>query len=261
MPQLKFCKGCNSTKSISSFGKHSVMKDGFRALCKECVNKDGREKATASRRARGIKPLIAMSESDRKKSARDRARAKRMRANHKIWDSQGYCPVKFTIEGLKECSSCGKFKAMDCFNSCKKALNGKKSQCNSCTSSAKKSWAKVNAKAISEYSSQYRKDNKPQSIARMLLAHVLTRTNTPKIRLTESYLGYNFDKIRSRLEFQFRPGMHWGNHGEWEVDHKKPISRFIKQGVTDPAIINALSNLQPLWKKENRAKGDKWNTL
>lgn len=52
--------------------------------------------------------------------------------------------------------------------------------------------------------------------------------------------------------------MNWSNRGEWHLDHKKPVSRFIKQGITDPSIINALSNLQPLWAHENLSKGNKF---
>lgn len=66
------------------------------------------------------------------------------------------------------------------------------------------------------------------------------------------------DQLMKRMECQFRPGMSWANYGEWEIDHKKPVARFIAQGCMNPAIINALSNLQPLWKAENRAKSNKY---
>jgi len=50
--------------------------------------------------------------------------------------------------------------------------------------------------------------------------------------------------------------MTWENYGEWEIDHKKPIGSF--EIGTSPAVINALSNLQPLWWAENNAKRDKY---
>lgn len=70
-----------------------------------------------------------------------------------------------------------------------------------------------------------------------------------------SQLGYNAEKLRARIESQFRPGMSWSNYGEWHIDHRKPISAFLAQGVTDPAVINALCNLRPLWALENMSKG------
>lgn len=67
-------------------------------------------------------------------------------------------------------------------------------------------------------------------------------------------MQYDCDELRERLEVQFRDGMCWNNYGEWEIDHKIPVSRFTEKGIEDPQIINALSNLQPLWKTENRSK-------
>ena len=50
--------------------------------------------------------------------------------------------------------------------------------------------------------------------------------------------------------------MSWDNYGEWHIDHKKPISKF-KDGISI-STINALSNLQPLWAKDNLSKGNKF---
>ena len=40
---------------------------------------------------------------------------------------------------------------------------------------------------------------------------------------------------------------------------KSKNSEKIKQGITDPAIINALSNLKPLLAQENLSKGAEFN--
>lgn len=79
-----------------------------------------------------------------------------------------------------------------------------------------------------------------------------------KTSSTSECLGYKRDQLKMRIEFQFKEGMSWDNYGEWHIDHKKPIVRFISQGITDPKIINALSNLQPMWAKENLSKGKKF---
>lgn len=75
---------------------------------------------------------------------------------------------------------------------------------------------------------------------------------------TSECLGYSCNDLKMRIEFQLKGGMSWDNYGEWHIDHKKPIVRFISQGITDPKIINALSNLQPIWAKENLSKGKKF---
>lgn len=48
--------------------------------------------------------------------------------------------------------------------------------------------------------------------------------------------------------------MSWDNRGEWHIDHIVPVAVMVRDGITDPAIINALTNLQPLWAKDNLAK-------
>lgn len=71
-------------------------------------------------------------------------------------------------------------------------------------------------------------------------------------------LGYTKDDLRLHMERLFTEGMSWDNHGEWEIDHIKPVKAFWDEGVTDPKIVNALLNLQPLWKSDNRKKSSKW---
>lgn len=65
--------------------------------------------------------------------------------------------------------------------------------------------------------------------------------------------------LREHLESQFLPGMTWENYGmeagQWQIDHIRPISSF---DLTDPDQVAAcweLTNLRPLWTKENRKKG------
>lgn len=86
-----------------------------------------------------------------------------------------------------------------------------------------------------------------QSLRRCLIAKNGQRTF--------DILGYDQSKLMERLEMNFKEGMSWDNYGEWHIDHVKPISRFLSQGVSDPKIINALSNLRPMWGLENLSKG------
>lgn len=68
-------------------------------------------------------------------------------------------------------------------------------------------------------------------------------------------LGYTREQLRERLESQFHDGMTWNNYGsEWNIDHIYPVSAFVRDGQLDPAVVNALSNLRPLWKSENFKK-------
>lgn len=101
--------------------------------------------------------------------------------------------------------------------------------------------------------------SRPDYRMRVFMRGCLKRLMTSKNgRRTEKILGYSIFSLVARIEFQFKDGMSWENYGKWHIDHKKPISRFLTQGVTDPKIINALSNLQPLWAKDNLSKGDRF---
>ena len=69
-------------------------------------------------------------------------------------------------------------------------------------------------------------------------------------------VGYTLDELIIHLEKQFKDGMSWDNYGEWHVDHIIPKSAF---NYERPEHIDfkrawALSNLQPLWGRENVRK-------
>jgi len=92
-------------------------------------------------------------------------------------------------------------------------------------------------------------------ISRRMLQRALGVAGQVKYKRTRDYLPYTYEQLVKRIEGQFQAGMSWDNYGEWHIDHKTPLSYFIKSGITDPATINALNNLQPLWADENMKKG------
>lgn len=106
-----------------------------------------------------------------------------------------------------------------------------------------------------KYSKEYYRKNKPKLICRSMLHRVLKCLGTKKSTSTNKMLGYSPEQLKQRIESQFKPGMTWNNYGEWHIDHKKPLSKFSKN--TPISIVNALSNLQPLWSIDNLKKHDK----
>lgn len=75
---------------------------------------------------------------------------------------------------------------------------------------------------------------------------------------TIDILGYSHAELQQRIAMNFQTGMSWENYGEWQIDHVKPIDRFLQQGVSDPRVVNALCNLKPMWAKDNASKGSKF---
>lgn len=92
----------------------------------------------------------------------------------------------------------------------------------------------------------------PKAKAGAHIRHSLKRVLN-SARYTE--LGYTKYDLINHLERQFSADMTWGNHGEvWEIDHINPIKWYLANDITDVSIVNALTNLRPLSKVDNRAK-------
>lgn len=128
-----------------------------------------------------------------------------------------------------------------------------------------KKYRAKNPEKINAYQSQYRKEKyandtqwKAAFRIRAMLARVLGQTKQPKWAKSEEMIGYTRSELINHLDSLLKDGMTWDNFGEWHIDHIKPVSAFIKEGVTDPAVVNALSNLQPLWAEDNFKKSDSY---
>ena len=71
-------------------------------------------------------------------------------------------------------------------------------------------------------------------------------------------LGCSIDEARVHLESQFSEGMSWDNHGDWHIDHIKPLSWFDLSDPKQMAEACHYTNLQPLWGSENISKGNRF---
>jgi len=82
-------------------------------------------------------------------------------------------------------------------------------------------------------------------------------------RSWEAILGFSAQELRVHLQRQFTRGMTWDNYGEWHVDHIVPLAAH---DITDAdcAAFKAawsLTNLRPMWARDNIRKGAKVLTL
>lgn len=95
---------------------------------------------------------------------------------------------------------------------------------------------------------------------RSRLSGALRRRKAIKGASAVALLGCTISQAALHLERQFKPGMTWENWGYrgWHIDHIRPLSSF---DLTDPEQLAQAchyTNLQPLWRAENQAKGSKW---
>lgn len=78
-------------------------------------------------------------------------------------------------------------------------------------------------------------------------------------RQWEGLVGYTLSTLMAHLERQFEAGMGWHNIGEWHIDHRLPRSMFNYETERDPDFKAcwALTNLQPMWARDNLVKNDR----
>lgn len=79
------------------------------------------------------------------------------------------------------------------------------------------------------------------------------RIGQSKPTKTEHLIGCTWLEAKEHIEKLFQPGMTWDNHGKWHIDHIIPIasSKTIEEAIK----LNHITNLQPLWAKDNLTKG------
>jgi hypothetical protein len=75
----------------------------------------------------------------------------------------------------------------------------------------------------------------------------------------EGLLGYTMAELTVDLERQFGRGMSWGKfkQGLIHIDHIVPMTAFDLSDPMEIARAFAMTNLRPLWKKDNIEKGDR----
>lgn len=129
-------------------------------------------------------------------------------------------------------------------------------------SARSKVYYEKNKEKIKEYQNKYEIQRKQKDICYKLRINLRARVRgaiknngTKKSYSTINLIGCAIEELKQHLESQFRDGMSWDNYGEWEIDHIKPCVSFNLKDEEEQKKCFHYSNLQPLWKTENRMKG------
>jgi hypothetical protein len=166
------------------------------------------------------------------------------------------------VDGCKICSSCLFDKPVALFNKQTSSKSGLKSRCRDCqktdsktymskADNAEKSrlWRASNKERLKIYNKAWR--NAPENRERHLVKLKIIANAKYRV-LTNNDYSESFSML-------FKDGMSFDNYGEWQIDHVVPVTLWLDKGITDVNIINDISNLQPLWAKDNLSKGAKYN--
>lgn len=125
-----------------------------------------------------------------------------------------------------------------------------------------KAWYKANKEKAQNYHREYERKKRKNPIYRLhqSISSALRRglKGSKNKQKWQTILGYSTEQLKQHLESLFTKGMTWKNYGKWHIDHKRPIASFdiSSQHCDDFKTCWALSNLQPLWAKDNLSKGD-----
>ena len=121
---------------------------------------------------------------------------------------------------------------------------------------SKKIWRDNNKGYTNEYNKK-RKTIDPNFKLRMYLRTRLYQTlKGLKFKSAVDLLGCTIEDFKIYISDKFLEGMTWENHGEWELDHIKPLALFNLASLEEQKKAFHFSNFQPLWKPDNRAKRD-----
>ena len=191
------------------------------------------------------------------------------------------------MENSKICSKCNESKLLDNFHKNKTRNDGFEYNCKICENIRNKKrrennperekercekYRKLNPEKIKKIQINYRKNN-PEGVKqsrnkyinkynktnphicawRDVLKRILRQFGKKKEGNTIDLLGYSAIDLKNHITSLFTDGMSWDNHGEWHIDHIKTVISFDKE--THPSIVNALSNLRPLWATTREING------
>jgi len=128
-----------------------------------------------------------------------------------------------------------------------------------------KNWKSKNIDRLRAWRREYDKKRRQNPMVR--LYHNVSRRINESLksnkagRKWEGIVGYTLIKLKNHLENKFQNGMSWDNYGKngWHIDHIMPRSIF---NITSSECEEFkkcwdISNLQPLWEKDNLSKGNR----
>jgi len=216
----KHCTKCETTKTVDQFHRDRSKKDGLQTQCKTCVKAKQKAYRAANPKEIAAKKKIYY-EANREKIAE---KGKRYREeNHEAVQERKRIYRESNRESLAE----------------KQRL-----------------WLAENREWRRGYICD-RRANDPVfrfvDYTRARLRKILNGTRSYPEAL--ALLGCTRQEWRDHLESQFTDGMSWDNYGEWHVDHIIPVSAFDQTDPEQQKECWNYLNTQPLWAKDNMAKG------
>ena len=195
----------------------------------------------------------------------------------------------------KVCTKCGIDKPLSEYPKHKLAKDGHLTRCKECVKEYKKEYRLKNSDKLNEKDKKYRLDHpvylqeynkkyykkNSEKIKLAVKKYITDRRKTDlefrlvmvmrkrmwgslkaikKTNRTIPLLGCSSYDLKRHIEKQFTLGMNWDNYGlyGWHIDHIRPCASFNLKNKEEQEACFHYTNLQPLWAKDNYAKGAKY---
>lgn len=91
-------------------------------------------------------------------------------------------------------------------------------------------------------------------IARNMRTRIWYAVKGVRHESTKKLIGCSWTELTQHLQSKFSDGMNFDNYGLWEVDHITPLASFDLSDAEQLRVACHYSNLQPLWRQDNRKK-------
>ena len=225
--QTKTCPTCKIEKTLENYNKNKNRKDGLQRECRECCH------------------------SHHNKHYHNK-KSPRLKENLK--------------KDYKICKGCNQELHFNRFNKQKGGRFGLSGECKTCLSLRNNKWRENGGREWEKRWVKNKKQTDPQfklkALIRGRFLDALKRhTKGGKVNKNHSaliLLGCGIEEYKVFLENKFKPDMTWENHGKlWEIDHIIPCSKFDLTNFEQQKQCFNYLNTQPLYKSENRSKGDR----
>lgn len=213
----KVCSLCKEPKLLNEFNKRTISKDGYRSECRKCQN-------IANNSWRIANPEKAVKwQKDNPEKIKEMQRKYRGKPEAKLKESERKKKYNAITENKEKANQ------------------------------RSKEWYENNKSKIRKREKEQDKKNPYIKTWRRILKNCHKLMGTKKEGRTIDELGYSALEFKFNIESKMTDGMSWGNHGEWHIDHIIDVSRWPKE--TPMSVVNALSNLRPLWKTSRTING------
>ena len=267
----KICKKCGEEKSLEEFSKDNKSVDLHFSICKECNKKyklDNKEKLKQQSKEYSIKNKEKIKIKSKKYREENKEKVKehkkkyynenieKVKVKNKKYREENKEKLRINNKEYRDKNK-EKYKEKREKNKEKNSKNFKEYY------NEHKEYFKEHRKRYHEsekgkaqklkWCNEYNAKNKHVVLWRTLLRRMIVQLKTEKTESTETMLGYSATDLKLHIENNWLSGMTWENYGEWHVDHIRSVATFDSTDL--PSVVNALSNLNPMWATNRTIDG------